>query len=278
MAPILYTRSEMAYLARRAAITFGPAIIKTHLTTRGLTVRGAQGVTLGVIAAYIVLIAILWNIPYVRYILWPFKMLVIAFHEFSHALAAICTGGRVDSISLHPHEGGVTHMRGGNSAITLPAGYLGSSLIGMLLTFCGFDIVASKVASIVLGVCFLFTLWWGKKDWLTVGTILAAVGLLVGFWFIAHAEPLRYLVLFIGVMSSLYSVWDICDDLILRKVNGSDASQFAKRYGGSSQCWGVVWSIVSVLFMAAGIVAGIAAFPETGAQQKNDSEHFAPTM
>ena len=35
-------------------------------------------------------------------------------------------------------------------------------------------------------------------------------------------------------MSSLYSVWDICDDLILRKVNESDASVFAKRYGGSS--------------------------------------------
>ncbi|KAK0252078.1 hypothetical protein B0A54_07781 [Friedmanniomyces endolithicus] len=276
MAPILYTRSEMAYLARRAAITLGPAIIKNHLTIRALTVRGAQGVTLGVIAAYIVLIAILWNNP-----LRPLRTVaiqIIAFHEFSHALASTCTGGRVDSISLDPHEGGVTHMRGGNSAITLPAGYLGSSLIGMLLTFCGFDIVASKVASIVLGVCFLFTLWWGKKDWLTVGTILAAVGLLVGFWFIAHAEPLRYLVLFIGVMSSLYSVWDICDDLILRKVNSSDASQFAKRYGGSSQCWGVVWSVVSVLFMAAGIVAGIAAFPETSAQQKSDSEHFAPTM
>ncbi|KAK0927851.1 hypothetical protein LTR57_003094 [Friedmanniomyces endolithicus] len=277
MAPILYTRSEMAYLARRAAITLGPAIIKNHLTIRALTVRGAQGVTLGVIAAYIVLIASSGTSPtsatycgHSNVLTSIKKMLVIAFHEFSHALASTCTGGRVDSISLDPHEGGVTHMRGGNSAITLPAGYLGSSLIGMLLTFCGFDIVASKVASIVLGVCFLFTLWWGKKDWLTVGTILAAVGLLVGFWFIAHAEPLRYLVLFIGVMSSLYSVWDICDDLILRKVNSSDASQFAKRYGGSSQCWGVVWSVVSVLFMAAGIVAGIAAFPETSAQQKSD--------
>jgi len=74
MAPILHTRSEMAYLARRAAITLGPAIIKNHLTIRALTVRGAQGVTLGVIAAYIVLIAILWNIPYVRYVLWPFKV------------------------------------------------------------------------------------------------------------------------------------------------------------------------------------------------------------
>lgn len=32
-------------------------------------------------------------------------------------------------------------MSGGISAITLPAGYLGSSLIGALLIFCGFDIV-----------------------------------------------------------------------------------------------------------------------------------------
>jgi hypothetical protein len=85
-------------------------------------------------------------------------MLTIAFHEFGHAFAAILTGGKVESISLDPNEGGVTHMRGGKQAITLPAGYLGSSIIGALLIFCGFDIVASKIASIVLGVCFLLTL------------------------------------------------------------------------------------------------------------------------
>jgi len=121
-------------------------------------------------------------------------MLVIAFHEFGHALACLLTGGRVESISLDPREGGVTHMRGGKSAITLPAGYLGSSLIGALLIFCGFDIVASKVASIVLAVCFLLTLWWARRDWLTIGTVLLAVGLLIACWFIAHAEPLRFVV------------------------------------------------------------------------------------
>lgn len=234
--------------------------------------------TLGVIAVYVVVIAILWNIPYLHYILWPFKMLVIAFHEFGHAITACCTGGRVESITLDPREGGVTRMRGGVSAITLPAGYLGSSIIGALLTFCGFDIVASKVASLVLGVCFLLTLWWGKKDWLTILTILTAVGLLVAFWFIAHAEALRFMVLFIGVMSSLYSVWDICDDLIWRKVNSSDATQFAKKYGGSSQCWGVIWSIISLMVMAIGIIAGIAAFPQTFAQQEKDSQGFIPSL
>ncbi|EFX04408.1 hypothetical protein CMQ_1336 [Grosmannia clavigera kw1407] len=283
-APVLCAVAQSAAI-RRALSAAGPLLVhraaehlRTHqLSARGLTVSNTQKVTLGVIAAYIVAIALLWNIPYIRYILWPFKMLVIAFHEFGHAIMAVLTGGHVISISLDPREGGVTHMKGGKAALTLPAGYLGSSLIGALLTFCGFDIVASKVASIVLGVCFLLTLWWGKRDWLTIGTILLAVGLLVAFWFIKHAEPLRFFVLFIGVMSSLYSVWDICDDLILRKVNESDASVFSKRYGGSSQCWGVVWSIVSILFMVCGIIAGIAAFPESFSEQEKDSEKFIPT-
>ncbi|KAK0109369.1 hypothetical protein ONS96_003184 [Cadophora gregata f. sp. sojae] len=266
--------------ARMAVRAAGPDIARLsahHLQRRALTVNSTQRVTLGVIAAYTVIIALLWNIPYIRWSLWPFKMLVIAFHEFGHALAACCTGGRVKSISLDPREGGVTRMYGGMSAITLPAGYLGSSLIGALLIFCGFNIVASKVASIVLGVCFLLTLWWARRDWLTIVTVLLAVGLLVACWFIKHAEPLRFVVLFIGVMSALYSVWDICDDLILRKVNESDASVFAQRYGGSSQCWGVIWSIISLVFMVGGIIAGIAAFPETFSEQEADSKKFIPT-
>ncbi|KAI0377592.1 peptidase M50B-like-domain-containing protein [Hypomontagnella monticulosa] len=280
--PGVLLTEHLVRTARTAMVAAGPEVARLArrdiMSRRDLTVTSdAQRVTLGVIAAYVVIIAILWNVPYVRWSLWPFKMLVIAFHEFGHAITACCTGGRVKSISLDPHEGGVTHMVGGKSAITLPAGYLGSSLIGALLIFCGFDIVASKVASLVLGVCFLLTLWWGKKDWLTIVTILLAVGLLVAFWFIAHAEPLRFVVLFIGVMSSLYSVWDICDDLILRKVNSSDASVFAQRYGGSSQCWGVIWSIISVCFMVAAIIAGIAAFPQSFAQQEDDSKNFIPT-
>lgn len=180
-----------------------------HIEARALSVNSTQKVTLGVIVAYVVVIALLWNIPYIRWILYPFKMLTIAFHEFSHAIACVLTGGKVEKISLDPREGGVTHMRGGKGALTLPAGYLGSSLVGALLIFCGFNIVASKIASLVLAACFLVTLWWGKKDWLTISTILAAVGLLAACWFISHAEALRFVVLFIGVMSALYSVWDI---------------------------------------------------------------------
>ena len=62
-------------------------------------------------------------------------------------------------------------MSGGISWITLPAGYLGSSFIGACLIACGFNTNASKVASIVLAVFFLFTLWWARRDWLYVSIV-----------------------------------------------------------------------------------------------------------
>lgn len=75
MAPLLASsdRATLGKLARRALVTAGPATVH-HLGRRGLSVNHTQGVTLGVIAAYVVVIALLWNLPYVRWVLWPFKV------------------------------------------------------------------------------------------------------------------------------------------------------------------------------------------------------------
>lgn len=74
MAPLPANSASLNSLTHRALFT-AASIISTHeLSKRDLTVRGAQGVTLGAIAAYVVVIAILWNIPYVHYVLWPFKV------------------------------------------------------------------------------------------------------------------------------------------------------------------------------------------------------------
>jgi hypothetical protein len=45
---------------------------------------------------------------------------------------------------------------------------------------CGFNILASKIASIFLGVCLLFTLWWAK-NWLTRAIGIIFIGL-IGTW------------------------------------------------------------------------------------------------
>ncbi|KAJ3998677.1 peptidase M50B-like-domain-containing protein [Lentinula boryana] len=242
-----------------------------------LTPNATQRTTLIVAGCYILVIGILWHIPILSWIIYPFKLLTVGFHEMSHAFMGLLTCAHIHSIELDPDEGGATSMSGGIPYLTLPAGYLGSSLIGAALIACGFDTNASKIASIVLAVFFLFTLWWAKRDWLTWVLILGMSGLIVLFWFVAGGVALRYLVLFIGVMSCMYCLWDIIDDTISRKVNSSDASQFAKICGCCpSQVWGVLWLFVSLIFFVAGVLVGLAAFKESAEQQKEDSSVFLP--
>jgi hypothetical protein len=112
-------------------------------------------------------------------------------------------------------------MSGGIPWLTLPAGYLGSGLIGAALITCGFDTNASKGASLVLAVFFIFTLWWARRNILYVfffcssariskidgdGGVLCGIflrtwvlllgmsGLIVLFWLLNGGEVLRYLV------------------------------------------------------------------------------------
>lgn len=86
-------------------------------------------------------------------------------------------------------------------------------------------------------------------------------------------------------------------------MNESDASVFAKRYGGSSQCWGVIWVILSFALAACGIIvsppaqlnnsrrkelelkqdgfpgikAGLAVFKDSFSEQAQRGKEFLPT-
>jgi len=243
-----------------------------------LTPNATQRTTLIVAGCYILIIGILWHVPYLNFIIYPFKLLTVGFHEMSHAFAGVLTCAHIHSIELDPDEGGATRMSGGIAWITLPAGYLGSSLIGAALIACGFDTNASKVASLVLAVFFVFTLWWARRNLLTWLLLLGMSGLILLFWFLKGGEVLRYLVLFIGVMSCLYALWDVIDDTIARKVNTSDASAFAKICGCfPSQVWGAIWLFIAFVFFILGIVVGLVAFKESTAQQEEDAKHFLPT-
>lgn len=190
--------------ATRALLAAGPTLL---LRRGSLTLTSdAQKITIGVFCGYVLAIAILWYFPikFVRNILKPFKWQAVAFHELGHALACKLTCGTVKYITLDVNEGGATQMAGGVPAITYPAGYLGSSLFGALLIFSGFDIVASKIASLALGVLFLLLIWWavirvthvqmkdGERKWLAPLIIGLNTGAMVACWFIADSEALRY--------------------------------------------------------------------------------------
>ncbi|KLT45955.1 hypothetical protein CC85DRAFT_325221 [Cutaneotrichosporon oleaginosum] len=239
------------------------------------TPNATQRATLIVMGVYVVAIGILWHVPLLCEVIYPFKLLTVGMHELSHALAGVLTCARIESIQLEPNEGGCTRMRGGVQFIVLPAGYLGSSFIGAALIACGFDINASKVACLVMAAFFVITLYWARRSWVAYATFMFTAVLIVVAWLVHHSVALRFFVLFLGVMSCLYCIWDIIDDTLKRKIASSDASQFAKVVGfGNSYVWGAFWLIISILFFGAGIAVGLAVFKSSWEDQMAAAERF----
>ncbi|KAJ1545926.1 hypothetical protein HK405_007542 [Cladochytrium tenue] len=253
--------STLAVLAARDATT-STSSSSTDIVSR-LTPNSEQWQSIYFIIGFTVAIAILWYMPILKYILWPFKVFTVALHEFGHASVGCCTGARVQSITVDPDEGGLTKMLGGNMYLSLPAGYLSSAFFGAVMIFCGFNLLASKVVVCVVGLAMLLTLFWAK-NWLTRGITVIFIGAIAFFWWFDNSLVLRYIVLFLGVMSSFYAVWDIIEDLVVRKVNESDASAFSRICCGPPQMWGFFWFLISVIFIAAAIIAAIVVFKDNG--------------
>lgn len=112
------------------------------------------------------------------------------------------------------------------------------------------------------GTCMLAVLWWAT-NWLTRAVSVLFVVLVAVLWWLENGFYLRYVVLFLGVMSASYALHDIVDDLVIRKVNQSDAAQFSRLCCHGlfpSTFWGAVWLLFSLAMVGLAVLAALAAF------------------
>lgn len=231
-----------------------------------------QYLSIILIIAYALFIFKLWRVP----ILHPFKILTVFLHELGHATAAWLTGGKVTGMEVHPDEGGVTKTVGGIQCIILPAGYLGSAFYGMAMIISSGNKVASAAMAFVL-IFFLFVFLFFAKNWylrvLNCGFMLLLSGFLV-VDFMTKYSTLSYVILFMGVMSCLFSIYDIYDDLISRRINESDASVFAKMTHTSSRCWGVIWGIFALITLGLAIYLHLLVIYATHKEKETTVSSF----
>ena len=212
---------------------------------------------LAVIAA-VVLLA--WGTP----VVWPLKILVVFFHELSHGLAAIATGGGIVRIEVVAAQGGLCVTRGGSAFLTLSAGYLGSLLWGSAALLAAVRSRRDRGLMIALGaVIATATLLWvrplfsfGFGFHLAAGLALVAVGA----WLpeIVCDGVLRVF----GVASCLYVVPDIWSDTIARSGLRSDARMLAELTGVPTVVWGAFWIIVALLVIARAVAVAGRARPQ----------------
>ena len=192
----------------------------------------------------------LWGSPVVT----PLRILIVFFHEISHALAAIFTGGSVERIALYSNEGGLTITRGGSRFIISSAGYLGSLLIGVALFLIAVNSARDRIAMAVLGALLI-----GITALYTRDRFGIVFGLAMGGLMLVMARKVSIVVndlmlRVIGLSSMIYVPYDIVSDTLLRPEGAmgqySDAYALASITFGSGKMWGLIWLGISLFVIA----------------------------
>src|SRR4051794_13260553 len=95
---------------------------------------------------------VLWHLPGFGWPLYPFQLFNTFVHELSHGLAAIGTGGSFRRFAVHADLTGEAWSAGGIRAIVSSAGYIGSAVVGGLLTILSARGFSAKKVLICLGL------------------------------------------------------------------------------------------------------------------------------
>ncbi|MBN8621502.1 MAG: M50 family metallopeptidase, partial [Anaerolineae bacterium] len=103
-----------------------------------------------ILIAALVLVFILWNIPQLDFVLYPFRLFVTYVHEAGHGTAALLTGGRFLGFEIFANGAGQAITAGGSRLLILPAGYLGAALFGAILFYLNNRFHYSRALSVVL--------------------------------------------------------------------------------------------------------------------------------
>jgi len=215
-----------------------------------------------ILFSVIIAIFFLWSTP----ALYPLKLLIVFFHESSHALMTIATGGQVIELEIDRMQGGHVISAGGNRFITLTAGYLGSLIWGVVIYLLAVGSKYDKAIMFCLGIIIMVVTTLFVRDLFAFG-FSGLIGLFMILMGVKAPMQINDIILrVIGVTSMSYVPLDVYSDTIARTSLRSDAFMLAEEFGGTTVLWGTIWLLVSVVILIATLKISLKFSPVTEAK------------
>jgi len=215
-----------------------------------------------ILFSVIIAIFFLWSTP----ALYPLKLLIVFFHESSHALMTIATGGQVIELEIDRLQGGHVISAGGNRFITLTAGYLGSLIWGVVIYLLAVGSKYDKAIMFCLGIIIMAVTTLFVRDLFAFG-FSGLTGLFMILMGVKAPMQINDIILrVIGVTSMSYVPLDVYSDTIARTSLRSDAFMLAEEFGGTTVLWGTIWLLVSVVILIATLKISLKFSPATEAK------------
>ena len=207
--------------------------------------------------------------------MYPLKLLVVFFHESSHAITTVATGGTVKELVVTQFQGGHVLSMGGSRFLTLSSGYLGSLIWGAVIYLVAVKTRKDRGAMLflgclIIGIALMFvrnTFGFGFS--MATGVVMAVLGLKAG------EQVNDFILRLIGMTSMIYAPLDIFSDTISRSHLRSDARMLAEEFGGTTIMWGGIWIVISLVIILMTIRWGMTQIPD-GPNQSGQSDR--PTL
>lgn len=207
-----------------------------------LTKKQKQKLDLYILLGTLVLCFFLWE----TVLLYPIKIFVILVHEISHGITAIFTGGQLKRIDIFWDLGGESVMSGGVPFLIAFSGYTGSIIVGAILFFSAYYKKLSIWLTTILSVIFILVV----ANLMTegAGILFALIFAVLLFCSPRYFPPMvhEYFMKVLGMVSCLYAVVDIKEDLLTLQYRQTDAEMLADASGIPAIFWGLLWFIISI--------------------------------
>lgn len=215
--------------------------------------------------AFLILVLVAIFLLWENIVLYPLKLLVVFFHEASHALATLLTGGEVAEMMVNHRQGGHVLSRGGSRFVVLSAGYLGSLVWGMACYLIAVKTRKDKAALFTLGLVIIVITVFFVRNLFGFGFSILIGGLLMFLGFKASERVNDAVLQILGLTNMMYVPLDIYSDTIQRSHLRSDARMLAEEYFGTTVMWGGLWFLVSVSMIAVALWMSLEKEKKAGA-------------
>jgi len=215
-----------------------------------------------VFLSFILIISFLfWD----TYLVYPIKLFVVLIHEISHAISAILSGGKVITFNIgfdlsgkceteskvitfniNFDLSGKCETESGNNILIAASGYLGSLLFGLIIFYSTYNKKIGKWLLFIIAILILITSVSLMQNFsLTLLAVLYSVLLFVSAFFL-QVRIDSYILKLFGMLSCIYVLFDIKEDILSANSAISDASILSDLINVPTIVIGLLWLIISL--------------------------------
>jgi len=175
----------------------------------------------------------------------PFKWLESYFHEISHGLAALITGGTIVQIQLFSNGAGLCTTRGGLTLLISFMGYAGAIFWGYLIyIIASLNKKAARIFSFVIIVLISISLLFWVRDLLTLFILVVVLGIFFLQIKLPNLGHLQKLLKFTGIMVLINSL--LSPLYLLDGQSVGDGARLSEITFIPELVWIIIWSALAL--------------------------------